>query len=230
MAGDLGDAARKARRAAFQAVLKKIRDGKKLTAADYKLLDDVERDADRERVAAAEKPAAPEPGAPNHGSTLEEDLAEWTLRDGLVRGIELRLSAVAATHCVSVEVAQKTLWRVQRELLTEYGFDGGKRTGRLAGNEALALGWVRSIRQLSRMSQELELQIDDMKRRRRDGGTVDAEEFSSLVQSTRQLTERRDSLVWKVRELSVKEKKRAADERVGAGAPAVINITMADED
>src|SRR5690606_25930254 len=114
-----------------------------------------------ERSAAATKTGDGPEEDLNGGATLEEDLEEWTLRDGVVRGRARRLSGLATAHQVDRKELEKALWKIQRGLLSRYGFEGTKRSGPLSGNEALALQWVKSIAQLARASQEWELQMED---------------------------------------------------------------------
>lgn len=194
---------RAAKRAAFAAVLRKIKEGKKLTAADYRFLEEWE--AEERAEAAVVSVDLPEKS--NGGATLEEDLEEWTLRDGVVRGRARRLSGLAVVHQVDRKDLDKGLWRIQRGLLARYGFEGTKRSGPLSGNEALALQWVKSIAQLARASQEWELQMEDAEKARAGGRTFGLDRFAALVATLKQLAEKRDGLSLKVRELSAKEKK-----------------------
>jgi hypothetical protein len=159
----------------------------------------------------------------NYGATLEEDLEEWVLRDGVVRGVHRRLSVVLGLHQVKGAEGERALWRVQRRLLTEYGFEGAKRSGPLEGAEALAMQWVKSIGQLARVSAEWELQMEDVSRARLDGKGVDMEWFAAMVGTLKALVEKRDGLALKVRELSVKERRAS----VGKGKRAsVVEIVM----
>jgi hypothetical protein len=176
------------------AIERKIANGKNPTAADMEFLRSW-REGKREKV-EVEKDEEDF----NGGASLEEDLEEWTLRDGVVRGQYRRLSALARAH--QVESVDKVLWKVQRGLLKAYGWEGTKKSGPLAGNEALALMWVKSIGQLARASRQWELQMDEAER---DG--MGMEFFQGLVGTLKQLADKRDNLAFKVRELSAKEKK-----------------------
>jgi hypothetical protein len=192
--------ASQAKKAAFAGILRRLKEGKKLTAAELDLLDEMES---RERSGAATTAALPEAGV----ATLDDDLEEWTLRDGVVRGQARRLSSLAVVHQVNRKEVDRKLWKIQRALLSQYGFESGTRSGPLTGNEALALQWVKSIAQLARASQEWELQMLDLERARANGGGLQIDRFAALVGTLKQLADKRDSLALKVRELSMKEKK-----------------------
>lgn len=198
------------RRAAYASIIKKLKEGKKLTAADMEFIREWEREERQQEGGEAgeaggeakELTLAHIPG----GATLEEDLAEWTLRDGIVRGLPRRLSILARAHQVEIRDLEKKLWKVQRNLLKQYGFEGTKKAGALTGNEALALQWVKSIGQVSRASAQWELHLEQMESRRMDA-EGDLERFAVMVGTLKQLVERRDGLAIKVRELSAKEKR-----------------------
>lgn len=182
----------------------KVQRGESLSAADYRFLKETEKE---ERAAVVAPPIAEDPGDPTMGATLEEDLEEWTLRDGAVRGQERRLSALAAMHQVPRDELEKKLWKIQRGLLARYGFEGTKKSGQLSGNEALALQWVKSIAQLGQASREWELRMEEGRRARHAGKAMPSDEFADLIATLRQIVEKRDGLSLKVRELSAKEKK-----------------------
>jgi hypothetical protein len=55
-----------------------------------------------------------------------------------------------------------------------------------------------------------------VRQRRADGGGVDLETFQAMVETMKKLTDRRDALVLKVRELGMKER-RAGDAKTGGG-------------
>lgn len=224
--------ARRLRRNAVVGVMRKMREGKKLTAADYRLIDEYESSlsaaAETERQRAGAGPGQEgmkssggaadthDPGVANGGATLEEDLEEYTLRDGVVRGEARRLGALALSHQVARAAAERELWRVQRRLLARYGFDSTDKTGMLTGNEALALQWVVSIGQLSRASQMWELQMEQADRDRANGHGMDMEKFTALTMTLKQICDKRDMLAIRIRELSVKEKKSGSASRRGA--------------
>lgn len=197
---------RKAKQAAFVAVLRKLKEGQKLTAADYRLLDEMEAAEKRDKVTSQNPSAGEEedPGDPNGGATLEEDLEEWTLRDGIVRGAPRRLRSLAASHQVERKELDKTLWRIQRRILAQYGWEGSRRSGPLTGPEALALLCAKSIYQSSRTFQLWSLMMEEAERL---GAHLPMEQFTGLVQTLKQLQERRDGLVLKIRDLSAKEKR-----------------------
>lgn len=190
--------------------MQKINDGKRLTAADYRFLHEMESE-ERATATAASVATSELEDEINGGATLEEDLEEWTLRDGVVRGRARRLSLLATAHGVERKEIDKALWKIQRGLLARFGFEGTKRSGPLSGNEALALQWVKSIAQLAKASQEWELQMEDLERGRAGGHGSSMERFAALVTTLKQLAEKRDGLSLKVRELSAREK------RVGTG-------------
>ncbi|MBI1291186.1 hypothetical protein GC173_08060 [bacterium] len=212
-----------ARRAAFAAVLRKLKDGKKLTAADYRFLEEMEAE---ERAAAKVGAEKDGPGDANLGASLEEDLEEWILRDGVVRGRSRKLSAVAAMHQVPRAQLDKLLWKLQRGLLARYGFEGLKKTGALSGNEVLAMQWVKSIAQIARASQEWELQMEDAEKGRDEGKGVGLERFQLLVDTLKKLAEKRDLLAFKVRELAIKERKEVVSRKGTAGR--MVNIVVND--
>jgi hypothetical protein len=189
-----------AKKAMYAAVLRKMKEGKKLTAADQQVIRDWETE---ERAREAEEKRSAVVVELNGGATLEEDLEEWTLRDGVVRGEVRRLSTLAKAHQVEGSL-DKVLWRVQRRLLAGYGFEGSKRSGPLTGNEALALQWVKSISQISRTSAQWQLRMADIECR---GGNMALDEFAMMVATMKSLTEKRDGLALKVRELAAKEKR-----------------------
>ena len=192
---------RKAKQAAFVAVLRKLKEGQKLTAADYRFLDEMEA---QERAAKAEPVPDDDPGEPNGGATLEEDLEEWVLRDGVVRGRPRKLRALAAAHQVERKELDRALSKVQRRILAQYGWEGSRNSGPLSGSEALALLWAKSISQGSRAFQLWEIMMGSVEKM---GEAVPMELFSGLVSTLRALQERRDGLVLKVRDLSAKEKR-----------------------
>jgi hypothetical protein len=203
-----------ANRVALAALLRKLKDGKKPTAADYKFLKEM-KSADLDSASNALGQSTDEQkeewAEPNFGASLEEDLEEWVLRDGVVRGAHKRLSTIFKSQQIEAKVGQRILWKVQRRLLAEYGFEGAKKTGPLEGNEALALQWVKSISQIARASQEWELQMESVARARLGGGKgVSMETFEALVGTLKSLVEKRDGLALKVRELSVKERRASA--------------------
>jgi hypothetical protein len=224
----------------------KLDRGEKLTAADYDFLrqwneDERRREADERRAAeakAAAKKAAKSRGRKgggddaetvraNGGATLEEDLEEWTLRDGVVRGRVMSISGLRRSHQVTEREMDLAIHRVQRGLLRRYAFESTKKSGELTGAEALALSWVKSIGQIGRASQQWELQLEAVKKfREDDDAPLPMEMFSELMQTLRILVEKRDSLSLKVRELGVKEK------RAGTGRGQKANsftIVMSDE-
>jgi hypothetical protein len=199
--------------AVVEAIQRKIAGGKNPTAADMEFLRSW-----RERKNSPPVEVEKQEEDFNGGATLEEDLEEWTLRDGVVRGQYRRLSALARAH--QVESVEKVLWRVQRGLLKAYGWEGSKKSGALAGNEALALMWVKSIGQLARASRQWELKMDEAER-----SEMGFEFFQGLVMTLKQLADKRDNLAFKVRELSAKEKKAGT----GRGQRAhSIEIVMMD--
>lgn len=196
---DVGEARRKR----YLSILARDAAGKKVTAVERSFLDDFEHEiAEGSKVKAAD--AAEEM---NGGATIEEDLEEWTLRDGVVRGRARLLSALASAHQVDRKGQEKVLWKIQRVLLARFGFEGTRKSGPLSGNEALALQWVKSIAQLARASQEWELQMEEAERARAGGNGFAMDRFESLVGTLKQLADKRDSLALKVRELSAKERK-----------------------
>ena len=197
---------RKAKQAAFLAVLRKLKEGAKLTAADYRLLDEIEISEQREKSAGAESHRQKEEdgGEPNMGATLEEDLEEWALQDGVVRGRVRRLSALAASHQISLKELYRALWKLQRGILRQYGWEGAKRQGALSGPESLALLWAKSIYQSGRAFQVWNLLMEEAETM---GRHLPMEQFSGLVQTLKQLQERRDGLVLKIRDLSAREKR-----------------------
>jgi HD superfamily phosphohydrolase len=194
----------KAKMAAYKAVLGKIEKGRSPTAADQKLIDEVERAA---RAEKARREGPTEEDEQNYGREPEEDLEEWTVRDGVVDKQVRTLPSLARRHQMERGEIEKLLWKVQRDLLRRYGFEGAKKTGALTGDERQALQWVISIEQLRRASQEWELQMQEVRHRRGQNQSITLEEFATLVQTVKQLAERRDSLVLKVRELGAKEKR-----------------------
>jgi hypothetical protein len=206
------------KRQAYEAIKAKLAAGGKLTHADYSFIAEMEAQEARRKASA-------KGGADDSAqlASLDEDLEEWTLRDGVVRGKPRRLYELAAAHKVERRELDRKLWRVQRALLSQYGFEGGARSGPLSGNEALALQWVKSIAQLARASQEWELQMLDLERARASGGGLQIDRFAALVAALKQLADKRDSLALKVRELSVKEKKAGGRNQKAQNFQIVIN-------
>lgn len=217
--------AERLKKAALAAVAKKLKAGAKLTAADYEFLREEE---ERERAASAKATgdslASAGSVTPNRGATLDEDLEEWTLRDGIVRGEERKLSGLAAEHGEPLSAVERALWNVQRRLLKRYGFEGARKSGELEGNEALALQLLKTISQLGQVSKEWEHRMEAMRRARSDGKVFEVEEFAALVEASNKLFQRRDGLVMKVRELGLKERKAGAGGKKGAGGVWEIRV------
>lgn len=196
--------------------------GKKLTAAEHQVIRQWEA---RERAAAAGVAQADDPRAwPER--PIEEDLEEWTVREGVIGSWTRSLSEIASRHKLTMEGTRAELWRVQRELLRRYGWTGGKKKGPLEGNEALAMQWVISIAQIAKSSAEWEMQMHDLKRARANGDPVDTERYAALTTCLSQLTEKRNGLVTKVRELAVKEKREGGGGRTGPGKGNTFVIEM----
>lgn len=210
------DEVARARKARYKAILKRDAAGLKVTAVERRFLEEYEAEIAREKVAGT---------ADEEPTTLEEDLEEWVLRDGVVRGRARRLSGIAAEHGVERASADKKLIGVQRRLLARYGFES-RRTGGLSGNEALALQWVKSIGQIARVSAEWELQMDDAEQARAAGQGMGLDRFGALVATLKQLTEKRDGLALKVRELSVREQRQASGKKAAGGV--TYEVVVAD--
>lgn len=81
------------------------------------LLEELEAE---ERATAASVSASAVEDDLNGGASLEEDLEEWTLRDGVVRGRARRLSGLASAHQVERKDLEKALWKIQRGLGRDY--------------------------------------------------------------------------------------------------------------
>ncbi len=208
----------KIQEAVLAGIAKKIRDGKSTTAADQKFLQDaVAQERAREALEKLTKEDE------QHDSyNAEEDLEEWTLRDGVVRDRKRSLGQLSAMHNVSKGEMEKILWKTQRRILARFAFEGSKKTGPLSGNEALALNWAKSIQQISRASREWELQMEDLEAQRLAGKASDVDRFTMLVATVSRLSERRDSLVLKIRELGRKERKEGGKEGKGGSFEIVV--------
>lgn len=213
------------KRAAYKGVLKKMSAGMKLTAADYDLIREVEAEERAEAARLREgSGGGGDAGAVLHngGATIDEDVREWVIRDGVVRGRVLRFSQLAVLHQVPVAKLEKVVWGIQRELLETYGFEGAKKSGKLDGVERQAFQWVLSIAQLSAISQEWELQMEHVRNSRVDGKGSDIETFQALVGTMKDLVNQRNSLMIKVRELSAKEKKAGTARGAKATSFAIV--------
>lgn len=212
--------------AAYKTVVKKMHAGKKLTAADYALIREVEAEERKAMAAdrAAKEREAGKGGDVLHtgGATIDEDVREWIVRDGVVRGRVLRLSQVSSLHQVPMDKLEKIVWQIQRELLETYGFEGAKKSGKLDGVERQAFQWVLSIAQLSAISQEWELQMEHVRNCRTDGKGSDIETFQALVGTMKDLVNQRNSLMIKVRELSAKEKRAGTARGAKATSFAIV--------
>lgn len=202
---------KKLQEAALASILRRMRDGKKPTAAELAVLKEAAaREAEREQREAmqAEKDRGEAGAEPNRGYSLEEDLEEWALQDGAVRGSVRRLSAIAAEHRITGEELEKELWKVQRKLLMQYGFESTKKSGPLTGAESQATEWLKSIGQIAQISREWHLQMQGIRRARETKGqTADLESLNMLNAMMAQMTEKRNSLMLRVRELGAKEKR-----------------------
>lgn len=223
--GDVAVSASDVKMAMYKSIVKKMAAGKKLTAADMALVKEVEAEEKARAAAQAEEKARREPRDEvlhNGGATAEEDITEFILREGVVRGQVRRFSQVAMMHQLKLADAEKLLWKIQRELLETYGFEGAKKSGKLDGTERQALQWVKSIGQLSAVSQEWELQMESVRRNRVMGSASDRETFESLVETMKKLADRRDTLVLKIRELSAKEKRAGTARGAKATSFAIV--------
>lgn len=194
------------KRAIHAALVQKVKERKRLTAADYAVLREWE--ADERAREFQQNPAKPNPIP---ATDPEGDLEEWVTRDGVVKGQVLSLSQLAQRHQLKQPDAEKLLVKVERKLLVRYGFEGSKKRGPLSGAERQALQWVVSIEQLRRASQEWELETETIRRSRAFGDKADLERLAGIVETVKKLADRRDSLVLKVRELGAKER------RIGTG-------------
>lgn len=195
-----------AKRAAYAAVLRKIKEGKKLTAADYKFLDEMEA---RERECQPIEPSVP--SREGRVSTLEEDLEGYVLRDGVVNGVTRRPAEIAEMHGVPAEKIGAALLDVQRRVLAQHGFPAAR--GPLGPNEALALQLIKSMGQIARASNEWELQLEESSQRRASGSSQGADRLVALVSTLKQLVEKRNDLANRIWDLAVKERRRGITSR-----------------
>lgn len=192
---------------AREAIERKLAEGKKLTAADYEFL----RAQERTRRAPVDEPKELE-------GELEELLEEWVERDGVVDGVARGLEEFGERG----EVA-KALVKAQRRLLRRYGFEGTRTTGELSGAERQALQWVKSIAQLDAASREWWLQFQQIQRQRKAGSQVGLEDFQAIAQTVKQLSDRRDTLILRVRDLASRERRSAgAAGKARAGLQIVV--------
>lgn len=201
-----GDIA-KVRASRYAQMVKRQSAGKKMTAAEIAFMKEFEGEISAAAAAAKKSREDAEGAGANFGADAEDDFEEWTVRDGVVKGHVLTLGQLTKRHTMERGAAESLLVKVQRGLLVRYGFEGPKRKGALTGAERQALQWVISIEQLRKASQEWELTNEAIRRQQVDGARVDLEMLGTMVATVKQLADRRDTLVLKVRELGAKERR-----------------------
>jgi hypothetical protein len=220
-----GDIA-KVRASRYAQMAKRQAAGKKLTAAEIAFMQEYEGEIRAAAATAKKMREAGEASGPNFGAEAEDDFEEWIVRDGVVKGHVLTMGQLTRRHSMERAAAEALMVKIQRALLVRYGFDGPKRTGELTGGERQGLQWVISIEQLRKASQEWELTNEANRAARGDGAKVDLEMLGTMVATVKQLADRRDALVLKVRELAAKERRAGT----GRGQNAMgFAIVMKDE-